>query len=336
MQIIRPSYYAAFRCQAAHCPDNCCQGWEVELDAQTATRYLHLPDALGDTLRAAIRREQDRFWLENHNDRCPMLRPDGLCRIQATLGEAALSEVCRAYPRIRQDYGNFVELCLEMSCPEAARLILERDEWTLEREQLPDAGDCADYDADCMQLLQATRPAAFSLLRDTRYSVPQRLTLLLLYGYHVQAQLDGAAGSDFAPPSALAAAQKLASAGDCAALFSFYHSLERLNDSWEALLCAGPQPAPHWDAMLCRFAQYGVYRYYYQAVSDYDLSSRIKMLVAGCILTAYMRRDLPLASLLQSYAKEIENSADNIDALLDAACTERSLTDRNLLGLLHT
>ena len=38
--------------------------------------------------------------------------------------------------------------------------------------------------------------------------------------------------------------------------------------------------------------------------------------------------------IAQLYSKEIENDAENIDALLDAAYTSPALTDVKLLGLL--
>ena len=331
MEIIRPSYYKDFRCLAGACPDSCCQLWEVEIDPETAALYRSLPGPLGEDLRRVLREEEGDCRLENCGDRCPMWREDGLCRIQAALGEEALSRVCREFPRLRQDYGDLLELGLEMSCPEAARLILSSDDWTLEHQTVP-GGEEADYDTDCMAILRQYRPAAFRLLRDRQYSVPQRLTLLLLYGYHVQALLDGAEPTDFDPAAALEEAGGFAAAEpDAASLFDFYRALERLTPDWDRLLTAGPQP-PRWEEALCRFAQYGVYRYFYQAVSDYDLVGRIKMLVAGCILTAHMHRDsIPL---LQLYTKEIENDADNIDALLDGAYTAPALRDADLLGIL--
>jgi predicted metal-dependent hydrolase len=42
-----------------------------------------------------------------------------------------------------------------------------------------------------------------------------------------------------------------------------------------------------------------------------------------------------LADNAQLWSKEIENSAENLDALLDGAYTEPALTDANLLGLLR-
>ena len=41
-----------------------------------------------------------------------------------------------------------------------------------------------------------------------------------------------------------------------------------------------------------------------------------------------------LAETAQLYSKEIENDADNIDAILDGAYTDPALADIGLLGLL--
>lgn len=332
MELIQPSYYNKFHCLAGACPDSCCQAWEVEIDPETAELYYRLPGELGEAIRQVMQTENDEIWLENSGERCPMWREDGLCRIQAALGEEALSKVCREFPRLRQDYGDFVELGLEMSCPEAARIMLEADSWCLEMQTLP-GGDAPDYEAETMALLQCCRPYAFALLQNRQYTVNERLALLLMYAYHVQALLDGEDGSNFDLTAALKEARDFAAPGDSAALFDFYRNLEILTDPWRDLLHAGPQ-SPCWDEALCRFAQYGVYRFFYQAVSDWDLVGRMKMIVAGCVLCALLCGSGASQSVLQLYAKEIENDADNIDALLDGAYTEAALRDANLLGLL--
>ena len=79
-------------------------------------------------------------------------------------------------------------------------------------------------------------------------------------------------------------------------------------------------------------ARYGVERYWLQAVADYDLTSRIKMIIAACLLVRDLGGDL--IDTAQLYSKEIENSAENVDAVLDAAYTHPALTDANLLSLL--
>lgn len=332
MELIWPSYYNDFHCLAGACPDSCCQAWEVEIDPETAALYCRLPGELGEAIRQVMRTENDEIWLENSGGRCPMWREDGLCRIQAALGEDALSQVCRAFPRLRQDYGDFIELGLEMSCPEAARIMLEADSWHLKTQTLP-GGDAPGYEVETMALLRRCRPYAFVLLQNSQYTVTERLALLLMYAYHVQALLDGAESGDFDPTAALREAGSFAAPGDSGALFDFYRSLEILTEPWRDLLQTGPQ-SPCWDEALCRFAQYGVYRFFYQAVSDWDLVGRMKMVVAACVLCALLCGSGAPRSVLQLYAKEIENDADNIDALLDGAYTEAALRDANLLGLL--
>ena len=37
-----PSYYEKFHCIADQCKDNCCYGWEIDIDSRTAGRYRSL------------------------------------------------------------------------------------------------------------------------------------------------------------------------------------------------------------------------------------------------------------------------------------------------------
>jgi hypothetical protein len=257
-----------------------------------------------------------------------MWRADGLCRIQAEQGHDALCQVCQQFPRLRHDYGDFVELGLELSCPEAARLILERQP-ELVTETLP-GGEEPEYDGEIMDILRRSRPAALALLEKDTYSVPQRLRLLLMLGYHVQAAIDGAELLPFDPDAALTEAAQFASTPDADALAQVYRELEILTDRWQEKLDA--LTAPCWEEGLCRIAQYGVLRHWYQAVSDWDLTSRIKLLLSGCALLA--RLPGALRDNAQLWSKEIENSAVNLDALLDGAYTHPGMTDANLLSLL--
>lgn len=330
MEQVFPSYYGDFHCTAARCPDSCCHEWDVEVDGQSAARFRSMPGPLGDVLRAQLYTEDGATYLRNIDGRCPMWRSDGLCALQAELGHDALCRVCQQFPRLSQDYGDFVEWGIEMSCPEAALIMLTCGDWALEWETVP-GGDEPDYDRSLMALLQQTRPAAFEILRDRRWTVQQRLTLLLLYVHHVQAAVDGAELLPFDPAAALAEAREFAGAGNVAALADFYAGLDILTERWREKLAQLGEPV--WDEMLCNLAQYGVYRYYFQAVSDWDLSARIKMIVAGCILCAHLPGDRIAA--IQLYAKEIENSAENLDAILDGAWSAPALTDAHLLGLLE-
>ena len=334
MNIYYPSYYKQFRCIAGACPDSCCHQWQVQVDAASAEKYRALPGPLGDALRGAMVTQDADTVLENVKDRCPMWRTDGLCRIQAEMGEGWLCDVCRDFPRLRQDYGDFVELGLEMSCPEAARIMLTCHGWNLEKEPLPH-GEPGDYDPEIMDILRRSRGYALGLMGMTGYTVPERLAILLMYGYQIQGEIDGAEAEPFDPEAALEEARSFAGAGDFEAVLDFYDGLEVLTTRWRRLLQKTAEPG-EWSEELCKLAAYGIYRYWYQAVSDWDLAARVKLVLLQCIMARYLGASSFESRLdvIQLYSKEIENDADNVEAILDGAYTAQALTDQNILGLL--
>ncbi len=330
MKIYAPEYYRDFHCIAEKCPDSCCHGWAVDIDDDTAKTYLALPGSLGDKLRKHLKQEQWGWVLSlEENGRCPMWRSDGLCRIHAEIGESALSHVCATFPRLRHDYGSFQELGLELSCPEAARLILESQSFALAEESIP-GGEMPDYDEDAMATLLRTRRELMAFLDGACLPIEQTLAVTLLYGYAVQEELDGGEEAVFDAKSCLAAARDCAGAPDCSAMLGFFKGLEILTQEWKARL-DGPisREIPEGIRALLR---YFLGRYYLQAVSDYDIACRVKLAVVSCITIAALGGDL--AQTAQAYSKEIENDPDNVEALLDGAYSAPGLTDRNLLGLL--
>ena len=198
MIIRKPSYFDAFSCIASNCPDSCCKEWDVQVDEISAEYYRSLPGALGDDLRRLLKEEDGETVMTIVDGRCPMWRQDGLCRIQAELGEAALCKTCREFPRLTHDYGNFIERGLELSCPEAARIILSFPAAAPIIEELP--GGEAEYDTDAMEVLLRTRERVLEILADTGRPVNEALALALLYGYQAQAELDGAEEQSFDRP----------------------------------------------------------------------------------------------------------------------------------------
>lgn len=327
MIITKPSYFDAFRCLAGSCPDSCCQEWDVQVDDASAARYLALSGPLGDSLQQYLYLEDDEYYLRITDRRCPMWRQDGLCEIQAQLGEEALCHTCREFPRLRHDYGDFVELGLELSCPEAARLILTQEPAEDLITEVP-GGDPPEYDAQVMQTLLRSRKEALALLD---LPVPQALTALLLFAHRVQEEIDGGDQAHPDPAADLALAQRVAVPASADTLLEFYQGLEILTPRWQALL-RSPDPDCRWSPMLLAMARYGIQRYWLQAVSDFDIVCRVKMIVAACILMQELGG--PMIQTAQLYSKEIENSAENVDAILDAAYTHPAFTDVYLLGLL--
>ena len=329
MLIRKPAYFDDFRCIASACPDSCCKEWDVLVDDASAAFYRSLPGKLGEDLRRFLHDEDGQTVMTITDGRCPMWRRDGLCRIQAELGEEALCHTCRDFPRLRHDYGDFMELTLELSCPEAARILLSAPAapWV---EQEVSGGEEPEYDQEAMDVLKATRDRALALVADTSRDVPATLAALLLYGYQAQGELDGEEERTFDPDFALESTAQFAKPGDMPDILALYRVLEILTPQWEVRL-RHPAPGP-WRAEYRNLARYFVERYWLQAVSDYDLAGRVKFMVVSCLVIHELGGDFPETA--QLYSKEIENSTENVEALLDAAYGFPAFTDDKLLGLL--
>lgn len=319
MKTFIPDYYSRFQCVADRCPDSCCKEWAVDVDEATAAYYRGLPGALGDRLREVL---TDDNTMTITDGRCPMWRQDGLCRIHAELGHDALCQTCRDFPRIRHEFDNFTEFGLELSCPEAAKLILTSD-WDM---PLP----CSDDDPD-LDLLIKSRSAALDLLENSQYSFPEILAIILVHAHHVQSALDGGEFPQLQTDAYLSTAKRLAKNGDWSALFSLFSKLEILTEEWKARLNAGPQPV-QWSDHLKALARYLILRYWLQAISDLDLVCRVKLVLAACLIVGGLAGD-PVETA-QLFSKEIENDPDNVNAILDSAYASPALTDQNLLTLL--
>ena len=328
MLITKPDYFDRFQCIADSCPDSCCKEWDVQVDETTAAYYHSLSGDLGNRLREVLHTENGETVMTIIDGRCPMWRADGLCRIQAELGEAALCKTCREFPRLTHDYGDFVELQLELSCPEAAKYILTPGKPVTVTEAA-DGGN-AEYDEDAMTLLKVTRERALELLFDDSRSVPETLALMLLFGYQAQSQLDGEESQDFAADSALESVQDFLKTGNPQEITDFFLSLEILTPEWKALLESHCPAA--WSDHHRALAAYLVQRYWLQAVSDYDLYCRVKFIIIACLLVKELGGDIFRTA--QLFSKEIENSIDNVEAILDAAYTQPTFTDNKLLSML--
>ena len=329
MKVWTPEYFRHFRCTAGNCPDSCCKEWEVDVDDAAAAFYRSLEGSLGDRLRQVLKDTDDGTQMIIEEGRCPMWRQDGLCRIHAELGHDALCHVCREFPRLRHDYGNFVELGLELSCPAAAQLILTLHH-TMTAEEIS-GGEYPQYDVDAMSILLESRSVILQFLDTTSLPVNKALSVLLIYAHEVQSWLDGGdtAGLDVA--DCLSLAKKYAKEGNWEQFTGFFRGLEILTPHWKNRLSAAAD-AMAWHIGFLPLAKYFVERYWLQAVSDYDLIGRVKFTVGACLLICRLGADF--SQTAQLFSKEIENNPDNLERILDGAYTDPAFTDVQLLSLL--
>ena len=142
--LIGPAYSDDFRCIGPACEDTCCKGWVVPVDQVAYGKLQSLPAGkLRTLIDASILLHSEgenppaaKFATirMTGSQQCPLLAEDGLCRIQAEVGEAFLPHTCATYPRVVHLIGTVQEKALALSCPEAARLVLLNPDLLRNRE----------------------------------------------------------------------------------------------------------------------------------------------------------------------------------------------------------
>ena len=302
MIITKPAYYDRFRCIAGACPDSCCKEWDVWVDERSAEYYRARPGPLGDLLREVLVEEEGGTIMQIVDGRCPMWRSDGLCRIQAELGEEALCQVCTDFPRIRHDYGDFLEHQLELSCPEAARLILSSPvEDPIQWEE--PGGEAPCYDRAEMATMTDLRQKLLAILGDSSRTEAGAL----------HACLETVFGT-FEPQEE----------ADLPAIVAVFQDLEMLTDLGpKKLREAAPRPL---DAKVRPLAAYLLRRYWFQEIGLGlpDAEGKLGFIIAACILVNSLPGDF--TGNAQLFSKEIENSDCNPETLIVTGFTPEELS----------
>lgn len=345
---IYPDYYEKFHCLAGSCPDSCCAaGWQIVVDDETAARYRAIPGEFGAALNGAMATDADGDRvIDSANGKCPFWTAAGLCRIELELGHDAPCHTCRKFPRITQDYGDRIEYGLTLGCPEAARLILTGSApWKLNCRKDDTPGEAVFFDQEDFQFLLDSRQILLDeLWQET--SPGAAIRRLLLHSQWFQQKLDGEAP----PPweQVLSRFQPEHSAGSVTRqLLSIHRELDILNPQWQRLLDAAlafPAPIPPVAAgqMGHRLAADYLYRYWPQAVNDWDCVSRMYLLAVNwLVVTALAGVHLArwggeptevLLRLFCQYAREVEHDDENREAVLDALY--KTISPESLLGSL--
>jgi len=129
IKVYQPQYYRYFSCSGSACKFNCCCfGWNIDIDKKTYDKYMDLDDDVKNEILEKLVLVDDgqrgaKPLLDSNGD-CSFLNEKGLCSLQLKLGFEYLGEVCWYYPRIFCQVGGSFERFLELSCEEAAKLIL--------------------------------------------------------------------------------------------------------------------------------------------------------------------------------------------------------------------
>lgn len=122
MKIFAPIYYNNFRCIAEKCKNNCCIGWEIDIDENSLEFYKTKPE-----LRNKIDFTGTPHFILDKNERCPFLSNHNLCEIINNYGEERLCQICSDHPRFRSFFDTRGEIGLGLTCEAAVKLILDND-----------------------------------------------------------------------------------------------------------------------------------------------------------------------------------------------------------------
>lgn len=192
-----PSYLKEFKCIAGKCEDSCCVGWNIDIDKVTFRQYYKVQD-----------KEMKRMFQKNvHNNenyissdvdygkvkltkakRCPFLDEENYCVIYSRLGEEYLSNVCTSFPRIINKVDGFYEMSLDVACPEAARIILLKEEGiefeegteTLEKHIVSSDIDTKSkkFNNSPVKYFTEIRDMSIKIMKNRKLNLSQRLYIL--------------------------------------------------------------------------------------------------------------------------------------------------------------
>ena len=182
MRYVTPCFYYDFRCTADKCPSTCCSGWQISIDEDTLEIYSKEKGALGNRLKNSIDWETGFFY--QNNGRCAMLNDNNLCDLVTAKGEVGLCRTCHMYPRHIEEFEGVREYSLSLSCPVAARIILEDTNKILfdieENEDIdPLEEEFEDFDFFMYTQLEQARDVIFEIIQNRDLSVDMRMSYIM-------------------------------------------------------------------------------------------------------------------------------------------------------------
>ncbi len=190
MEKVIPSYYNEFQCTASACSDNCCIGWEIDVDEETLGKYRELDKVAEFPIMSHIEMEgEDAHFVLGEEERCPFLNEENLCRLQAAYGEEVLCRICQLHPRFIHEYGNRMEIGLDLCCEEATRLLLSQETLPILRVEHGEDGENVAEEEPLYPVLEPCRSRMFAYMSETDEPLTQMMGRLLAYCDVVEEQL---------------------------------------------------------------------------------------------------------------------------------------------------
>lgn len=326
MFYIKPDFYDKFKCIADKCTDNCCIGWEIDIDENAKEQYNSLNSSFGKELKEKITTACDgsSCFKLCENERCALLNEKNLCKIIINCGEDYLCDICREHPRFYEWFAGVTECGLGLCCEECCRLLLQNEKpFSLIEENdgeeivLETKEDTAE--SDTYIFLFAFRDSLFEILFDEEISFTQKLIKIL--------------------SKTESFCNKKCKVRDYEKSLVFYKETEPINNEWTEFI--GHLSETYQDVLKCendfenikennmlysKILAYILYRHLLKAVFDSSIKERVEFSVEAvrfirlCDMKTFFEKEkLTLTDRinnLKNWSKQIEYSEENTDLLI--------------------
>ncbi len=350
-----PHYYRQFKCIASDCKDNCCMGgWEIDIDAETAKKYLELPGHFGDRLRDSIETIEGEYCFKLTNGQCPFLDDRNLCQIYKELGEAQMGVVCTQFPRFTEYYGSVKETGIGLACEEAERIIFEDkesfsyEEIEIDEEETEDS----EYDMKLAEILWKVRAWCVNFL-EGEGTIAYKLINLLELSSLIQHEINQNNYSDIENILENYVCINEAAVGNVRdgidRIICAYEQLEPLNDDWtdtlenmKKLLYSDEISDEQYNELHKKFDEYMasrefeylnllkyyLFRYLMKASYDHSVYEKIQLMTTNYLMirefdiARYMNNNYRFSfqdriDTVHIFSREVEYSEDNLEELAE-------------------
>ena len=118
----------------------------------------------------------------------PFLDEENYCIIYSKIGEEYLSNVCTSFPRITNKVDGYYEMSLDVACPEAARILLLKEEGIEFKESEETLGKhilssdidtkSKEYNNSPVKYFKEIRDLSIKIIKNRKFDLSQRLYIL--------------------------------------------------------------------------------------------------------------------------------------------------------------
>jgi len=318
MNIRTTDYYKDFECLAGECPKTCCANWNIPIDRATRAHYRSLEGVIGKHARSVLK----GGTFKNKDGRCPFLQENGLCSMIIAAGnQGDLSFVCRTYPRKISTFGNEQHISLSVSCPMAARQLLQCGKMTFVTSKTDEPPQMNSIDPALYKTLIAMRDDCICIVQDDSDILSKRVEKML-HKLNI-------------PVSSVTMERRFAKLVRIFLRMRYnnrdlkrYFCLLKNSNRLQTALQQADHVAKKHHVLMENLLVYMLDRYVLEAVDDGDYASRIKLCLHWCMMfflilcDAYAQNGAPdeakIEELLVDYSRHTEHNDRNLRILMRA------------------